>query len=144
MNLEIGQIVAMAEPHANLVMTANIILLDRPDIIYGGNECPQIPSVEYKLSPQAKNKRVLKELEGNNLGNVPVVYRTKLRDILKRQSSMFDGSLGEMKAIIHKIEVTPDGKQQLSHPCRENSLGKPQIVLHSIPNRQRKGAWCGK
>lgn len=73
------------------------------------------------------------------LDNVPDDYHRTIRSILKKNSHIWDGHLGEIKATKHRIELIPGARPVRSAPYRQGLKGR-EFERKTVAKLLREGA----
>ena len=90
--------------------------VERSDLDSGSAAQTEKLETDQRLDGQEPPEVTVDDL---NLDHVEPKYRARIRDMLRKYSSMWDGSLGEINTTEHHIDLEPDTRpiRQARVPC---------------------------
>lgn len=116
-----NQVVGTVLPHPTAVMPSHIKLAEVLGLIDAAEVEPDanpLAEANKTSSPVPKSELDVKDVDALDLSHVPEQHRRRLREMLRKYSPMWDGSLGEISTMEHHIELTSDAKPIAQHAFR--------------------------
>ncbi|CAN8069066.1 unnamed protein product [Agarophyton chilense] len=108
-----NQVVATALPHPTVVFPTHISTAEVLGLTHVGDTDEELQTPSGDQLQSAKDpERLVDELD---LAHVSEHYRTKIRSMLKKYTSMWSGNLGEISATEHHIDLV-QGSRPISQP----------------------------
>jgi len=92
-------------------------------------EGPVVATIDEKPKPLAEKPPPT--IESVNLSDAPKNMHTKIRKMLDKHKAMWDGTLGSIRATVHRIE-TEDGTSPIHQAPYRTGLRKREIILKCV------------
>ena len=116
-----GQIVGTLLPHPTAILNTPVTLgqvsnLDEVENLVEREKNESLSETDEDNPEKGEDKsQAIKDVD---LEHVEHRYQKRIRDMLRKYAHMWDGSLGEISTIEHRIELTPEAKPVRSAPYR--------------------------
>ena len=146
--LVINQLVATLLPHPTEVIQSNVHLhevlrlVDDPSDTQDANAANastevNLASHHYDAAEPGGEEKP-PSVDGVDLSHLDSRYRARVRDLLEKYSSMWDGGLGEIKLTEHRIDLMPDARPFAQPPYRAGPKAR-QIEQEHVDKMLREG-----
>ncbi|CAN8069585.1 unnamed protein product [Agarophyton chilense] len=111
-----NQVVATALPHHKVVVPTHISTAEVLGLTHVGDTKEELQTPSGDQLQTAKDPESL--VDELDLAHVSEQYRTKIRSMLKKYTSMWSGKLGEISATEHHIDLVPGSRPIYQPPYR--------------------------
>ena len=155
-----GQIIGTVLPHPTAIMPSRVQLAEVLGLINEDDEADLLQLERMETSNQVGGDTAAHTPSGENFGDSPQIdvdsidichvdprYREKLRSLLRKYKSMWDGKLGEISITEHPIDVFPDTRPIAQNPyragpkARQFESAEVERMLESGIIRPSKSPW---
>ncbi|CAN8062284.1 unnamed protein product [Agarophyton chilense] len=130
------QVVVTALPHPTVVVPTHISTADVLGLTHVGDTDEELQTPSGDQLQTAKDPESL--VDDLDLAHVSEHYRTKIRSMLKKYTSMWSGKLGEISATEHHIDLVP-GSRPISQPPYRAGPRTRQIEEENVSKMLEEG-----
>ncbi|CAN8076123.1 unnamed protein product [Agarophyton chilense] len=131
-----NQVVATALPHPTVVFPNHISTAEVLGLTHVGDTDKELQTPSGDQLQTAKDRESL--VDELDLAHVSEHYRAKIRSMLKKYTSMWNGKLGEISATEHHLDLVP-GSRPISQPPYRAGPRTRQIEEENVSKMLEEG-----